>query len=238
MTTPDASSQRIRATPYARRLARDRKLPLSAIAGTGPNGRITADDLKNYSPPVAEQARTALPVAAATPTATNASATVAITPAAIVAQVEFAALDALLAQIAAVSPGVSREDIALKAAAVALQASGIVSQIVLFVAPNERRLLNGLATASVSAVSAIRERAVAAGAATLVVSFIGRAGIRPVAAQLIDGAVARLVVGAPEKDGSADCLLSYDPTRLGDDAAEDYLATFRDLVEAPFRLLV
>ena len=41
MTTTAASPQRIRATPYARRLARDRKLPLSAIAGTGPNGRIT-----------------------------------------------------------------------------------------------------------------------------------------------------------------------------------------------------
>jgi hypothetical protein len=59
-----------------------------------------------------------------------------------------------------------------------------------------------------------------------------------VAAQLVGGAAARLVIGSPSKDGSADCLLSYDPLKVGDDAAEHYLSAFRDLVEAPFRLLV
>ena len=82
------------------------------------------------------------------------------------------------------------------------------------------------------------ERAEVLGAAALAVSFIGRAGIRPVAAQLVGGTPARLVVGAPDNEGCADCLLSYDPARIGDGAAEDYLASFRDLVEAPFRLLV
>ena len=140
---------------------------------------------------------------------------VAAAPAAIVARVEFAALDALLAQIAAVSPGVSREDICLKAAAVALQARPRIDPqgaILLLAAPNERASSHGLAEASVSAVSAIRERAdVAASAARSPSPSSAAPAIRPVAAQLIGGAAARLVVGAPEKDGSADCLLSYDP---------------------------
>ena len=46
------------------------------------------------------------------------------------------------------------------------------------------------------------------------------------------------MIGAPDRDGAADCLLSYDPQKTGDDIAEDLLATFRDLVETPFRLLV
>jgi hypothetical protein len=235
------SPQRIRATPYARRLARDRKLPLAAIAGTGPNGRITAVDLRSYSPAVAAPAVVMPAAVAAKSIAAEPSAAATVTPAAIVARVEFAALGALLAQIAEVNPGVSREDICLKAAALALQAAGpldLQGAIVLLAAPNERRRLAGLAEASVGAISAIRERADSSGGANLAVSFIGRAGIRPVAAQLIAGVVARLVIGAPERDGSADCLLSYDPTTLGDDVAEDYLAAFRDLVETPLRLLV
>lgn len=234
------SSERIRATPYARRLARDRKLPLSAIAGTGPNGRITADDLRSHSPAIVEPAAMTPPAIEATPIAAALSVG-AVAPAAIVARVEFAALGALLDRIAEVGPVVSREDVCLKAAAVALQTIGQIDPqgaILLLTAPKERRRLAGLAGASVSTVSAIRERADNSGGASLAVSFIGRTGIRPVAAQLIAGAVARLVIGAPEKDGFADCLLSYDPTTLGDDLAGDYLAAFRDLVETPLRLLV
>jgi hypothetical protein len=76
------------------------------------------------------------------------------------------------------------------------------------------------------------------GPAGLAMSFIGKPGIRPVAARLVDGVPARLVVGASDKHGIADCLLSYDPARISDEDAESSLANFRDLVEAPFRLLV
>ena len=49
----------------------------------------------------------------------------------------------------------------------------------------------------------MRERAEVSGDAALAVSFIGRAGIRPVAAQLAAGTAARLVVGAPDKAKAA-----------------------------------
>jgi pyruvate dehydrogenase E2 component (dihydrolipoamide acetyltransferase) len=40
-----------RATPLARRLARERGLELPAISGTGPRGRIQAEDVRNFHGP-------------------------------------------------------------------------------------------------------------------------------------------------------------------------------------------
>ena len=48
MTT--APSTRLIASPYARRLARERGVPLAGIAGTGPNGRIVARDIPAVAP--------------------------------------------------------------------------------------------------------------------------------------------------------------------------------------------
>ena len=52
---------RVRASPIARRLARERGIDLALVAGTGPNGRIVEQDVLNYqpaavAPPVAEPA--------------------------------------------------------------------------------------------------------------------------------------------------------------------------------------
>ena len=49
---------RVRASPIARRLARERGIDLSLITGTGPNGRVTERDVGNYRPsaPVVESA--------------------------------------------------------------------------------------------------------------------------------------------------------------------------------------
>lgn len=60
-TAPHASSTpqagRTIATPYARRLARERGLNLAAIAGTGPRGRIQARDLPAQAPGAPAPAR-------------------------------------------------------------------------------------------------------------------------------------------------------------------------------------
>lgn len=239
-------ARRIPATPYARRLARERKLPLSAIIGSGPNGRIAGDDVAGYAPaivktpaPIAETPRVAQ-LAQLLVAEVLVPAIAAAAPAAIVVRVEFPAVDALLVQIAEVRPEVTREDICLKAAAAALQgtlSSGPDGAVLLLAGSSQRRFV-GLANASISAIAAMRANANSSGAAELAVSFIGRQGVRPVAARLVEGAAARLVVGAPDKEGGADCLLSYDPARIVDDRAEEYLAVFKDLVETPLRLLV
>ena len=43
-----ASDGSVRASPIARRLARERGIDLSLVTGTGPNGRITERDVENY----------------------------------------------------------------------------------------------------------------------------------------------------------------------------------------------
>ena len=58
-----APGERVKASPLARRIARERGLDLAAIAGTGPDGRIVADDVEAASPgaPVAAEPRAAVP---------------------------------------------------------------------------------------------------------------------------------------------------------------------------------
>lgn len=62
---------RVIATPYAKQLAKDLKVDLSRVGGSGPNGRITASDVERAAgkSPVAAApaAATAAPVAAAAP---------------------------------------------------------------------------------------------------------------------------------------------------------------------------
>ena len=54
----------IRATPIARRLARERGIDLALVPGTGPGGRITEKDVESFTPPAAAPAGPARPHAA------------------------------------------------------------------------------------------------------------------------------------------------------------------------------
>ncbi|MDE2787586.1 MAG: dihydrolipoamide acetyltransferase family protein [Chloroflexota bacterium] len=64
-----ASDGGVRASPIARRLARERGIDLSLVAGTGPNGRITERDVENYqaAPAAAEPAPAPAPAVTAAP---------------------------------------------------------------------------------------------------------------------------------------------------------------------------
>ena len=66
-----ASDGGVRASPIARRLARERGIDLSLVTGTGPNGRITERDVENF------QAAPAAPDPGPTPAATPAPDTAA-----------------------------------------------------------------------------------------------------------------------------------------------------------------
>ena len=46
----DSDSVQIKASPMAKRLAREKSIPLSDINGTGPGGRITKNDVNNHIP--------------------------------------------------------------------------------------------------------------------------------------------------------------------------------------------
>ena len=64
VATPASNDGEVRASPIARRLAREKGIDLAVIAGTGPGGRIVEKDLLNYEPSTADQV-TAVPAAPA-----------------------------------------------------------------------------------------------------------------------------------------------------------------------------
>jgi pyruvate dehydrogenase E2 component (dihydrolipoamide acetyltransferase) len=62
--TPKTDGARIFASPLARRIAGQKGLDLSAIAGTGPRGRVVKSDVENAKPGAAKPAAAAAPAAA------------------------------------------------------------------------------------------------------------------------------------------------------------------------------
>lgn len=60
-SSAETQSQRIKASPLARRLARERGLDLRSIRGTGPGGRIVKADVEAASAAAAEAPRPAAP---------------------------------------------------------------------------------------------------------------------------------------------------------------------------------
>jgi pyruvate dehydrogenase E2 component (dihydrolipoamide acetyltransferase) len=60
----DETGAAIKAVPAARKLARELNVPLSAIQGAGPNGRITVDDVKRFASVTAPSSETWQPLSA------------------------------------------------------------------------------------------------------------------------------------------------------------------------------
>ncbi len=59
---PPPAGGRVKASPMARRLAREQNIDIAQVTGTGPGGRITRDDVLSYQPPAAAPAMAAAPV--------------------------------------------------------------------------------------------------------------------------------------------------------------------------------
>ena len=240
---PSPAPRRLRTTPYARRLARERGLPLDMIAGTGPGGRITGVDVAGFEPmltPVSAPAQASAPAASVQSAPAPLPAATVPTASAIAITINFGAVQALLEQFGALGKAVSHEDIVLKATASAMAClpDGRDGCILLLRGKNDGVILAAVQKASLGGIAEMRDGASATGPAGLAVSFLGRPGVRPVAARLVDGAPMRLVVGSPDRSGMADGLLSYDPERIEDDAAAEFLAALKEAVETPLRLLV
>ena len=62
-----AGDGQVRASPIARRLARERGIDLALVAGSGPNGRIIERDVENYQPTVASAPAPSVPAPAGEP---------------------------------------------------------------------------------------------------------------------------------------------------------------------------
>jgi pyruvate dehydrogenase E2 component (dihydrolipoamide acetyltransferase) len=219
------------ASPYARRLARERGFALELITGTGPGGRIVAADVEAFA-----ARRVSLPAAAA---ATAAAV------AAYGTSVSLAAVRSLLAGLAESRAEVNLDDLLVRAAAQALAmvepGPGREPRIVALERSGTGAPLAVVADPHLGLVSQLHlrlaEAAVPAEVPELTLRRLAETGIRPLSMPLIGGAAARLVVSTGEASPLADVLLAFDAARLDEDAAATLLARFRDALEHPLGLL-
>jgi len=237
---------RILASPYARRLARERGVPLAALAGSGPDGRIVAADIPADIPvPGTAGVPPALPEPPPLPAEAPPPARRA--PAAIRAVGAFAAtldLGPLIAFIAASGADLALDCFLIKAAAQA--AAGHAEDVLWQDADGPVTVPRAAGSSPTGIARALREGVpeeaggtpAVPGRRPMALSRLGGTGIRPVGAALPAGVDLRLLVVAAEKATSAEALLVHDADSVPEAAAAALLAAFRDFVEAPLRLLV
>jgi pyruvate dehydrogenase E2 component (dihydrolipoamide acetyltransferase) len=219
--------QRTPATPYARRLARERGLPLAEIGGSGPHGRITAADILAFVP------KPAPPIAAEAPAPAPPVAPVIVAPRAVGAFQASADLAALSALIAASGADLSADPFLAKAAARAAGSHG--RALLLRDRSGRGGVIEDAAGLSPGAIVARHAEGTEADAA-MIVEIVRAAGIRPVGASLPPPAALRLIAVL---DGTwADLLLVHDEDAIPSAEAAAMLTEIRALAEAPLRLLV
>jgi pyruvate dehydrogenase E2 component (dihydrolipoamide acetyltransferase) len=217
------------ASPYARRLARERGLGLELITGSGPSGRIVAADVDAF---IASRAGA---------TASAAGAAVSVFG----VSIDLAPLNQLLAALAAAGNALALEDMLVRAGGLALETlpdGGNPVMVVLETAERGDVRIENPQHGLISALHARLAEQPAAGAessqpALLFVRCFRVAGIRAVAMPLRNGAPLRLIVSAAAGDPVAECLLSFDAGRIGEEAAAQLLGRIRDDLETPLRLL-
>ena len=225
------------ASPYARRLARERGIGLTILSGSGPGGRIVAADVEAFvaRPPVAQSTRAAQSQVSA-----------------FAATLDLRTILGLLADFGAAKVAVSLDAMLLRAAALALEAVpasrpsdsdgasdiGINWEVagrdrsgdIAFTNPHQG-LVGGIETRLRAAAESESGKV-----AALSLRHVAQAGVRPTVMPLLGDIAMRLVV-VTDGEGPAECLLCFDESRIGEDAAADLLARFRDGLQYPLRLL-
>lgn len=220
-------------SPYARRLARERGIPLEALTGSGPGGRIVAVDVEGFvaAPP---------PMAAAVggPQASALAATVGLKT-----------IRELLGAFAASDTAFDLEDVVLRAAGCALDDVGGAADLPGQPVAVEARLPAGkgqlvfsdIRKGSLAPLRARRLHAIEAGEdasaqpALMSLRLVEAGDIRPVVMPLLPGRRMRLVLVAGPDTG--ECLLAFDAALVDEDVAADLLGRFKAYLEVPLRLL-
>ena len=216
------------ASPYARRLARERGLKLEVLTGSGPNGRIVAADIAAYT------ARPPAPAAASGPQASALGTTI-----------QLATLLQLLAGFADADTPFTLEDVVLRAAGCALddvpESHSLAGAPVALEQQVGQLVFGDIRKGSLGPLRARRLAAVEAGGdqsaepAALSLKLLAASDIRPVMMPLRPGRNMRLVLAAGPATG--ECLLSFDAAVVGEDAATAFLTRFKAYLELPLRLL-
>jgi pyruvate dehydrogenase E2 component (dihydrolipoamide acetyltransferase) len=216
------------ASPYARRLARERGLTLDVLKGSGPNGRIVAADIE------AHVARPPAPVPVGGPQASALGTTIQLTT-----------LLQLLAGFADADTPFTLEDVVLRAAGCALddvpETGTLAGAPVALEQPAGQLVFADIRKGSLGPLRARRLKAIETGGdhsmepAILSLKLLAASDIRPVMMPLKPGRSMRLVLMAGPASG--ECLLSFDAGLVSEDAATEFLTRFKAYLELPLRLL-
>jgi len=224
------------ASPYARKLARERGITLALVIGSGPNGRIVAEDLM-AAPAAAPEVAAVFAEPVPAPAAAPAPVVVAARSiSAFAATIDLAPLSAFLA---ASGSALSIDAFLVKAAA---RAAGAEAGAIRWIKPEGGAvtIARPLTLAPTEIARQIGSDADAASAEgkVMVVSRLAARGVRPVAGSLPSGIDLRILVVAGDGAETAEALVVHDADAIAETEAGDILTLFRDLLEAPLRLLV
>ncbi|MFI5410808.1 E3 binding domain-containing protein [Kaistia sp. UC242_56] len=223
------------ASPYARKLARERGIPLALVTGSGPNGRIVAEDLRAApaaAPEVAAPVVEPVPAPAAVAPVVVAARSIS----AFAATIDLAPLSSFLV---ASGSALSIDAFLVKAAA---RAAGAEAEAIRWIKPEGGAvtIARPLTLAPTEIARQIGSDADAASAEgkVMVVSRLAARGVRPVAGSLPTGIDLRILVVAADGSETAEALVVHGADAIAETEAGDILTCFRDLLEAPLRLLV
>lgn len=237
-----APTPRLAVSPYARRLARERSLPLKALSGSGPGGRILAADVLGFVPvaaPVVESDVVA-PTAAPSPTASRIAA--------FATSVALGALQDLLAALENSGNIFAIDDVLLRAAGRAFaeipDASKVGGTSVALELAGRQTVFAVIPEMPLTSLRAMRLAALADGRdetetpADLSLWLLPASDIRPVMMPLLPRRAMRLTVSLNTADGHAECLLIADAASIDEAIAAAWLAALKSTIEHPLRLFV
>lgn len=241
MNAATARARRLAVSPYARRLARERSLPLETLRGSGPGGRILAADVVNFVPVAAPVVAPDIVVPAAAPSP--------VVPriAAFATSIALGALRDVLAALASAGHVFAVEDVLLRAAGRAFaevdatRGSGasvaleLASRQTVF-AKNPEMPLTSLRATRLAALADNRDEADRPAALSL--RLLTTTDIRPVVMPLLPDRAMRLAVSLNTAADHAECLLVADAASVDEAASAEWLATLKSAIEQPLRLFV
>ncbi|TRC72629.1 hypothetical protein FJV83_17150 [Mesorhizobium sp. WSM4307] len=233
---------RVAVSPYARRLARERSLPLETLRGSGPGGRILAADVQGFVPVAAPLAspNAVAPAAALSPTAHRIAA--------FATAVALGALQDLLAALESSGHVFAIDDVLLRAAGQAFvempQAARFGGASVALELAGRQTVFAMIPEMALTSLRALRLAALADSRdetetpATLSLRLLPASDIRPMMTPLLPGRTMRLTVSSDTPGDHAECLLTTDAASVDEATAAAWLATLKSAIEQPLRLFV
>ena len=231
-----ALASRLAISPYARRLARERSLPLEALRGSGPGGRILAADVLDFVP---------VDAPAELPAAAPVSPPVASSIAAFATSITLGALHELLSALQGTGNVFDIDDIVLRAAGYAFSEIPDVSEASVALELDNRQIVfaatSGMPPTALRAARLVAQadkRDDAQKPAVLSMRLLAQSDIRPVMMPLLPGRAMRLAVSVGTAGDHAECLLTTDAAKFDEAASTAWLDALKSSIEHPLRLFV